>query len=64
MKDKDKTNVQFSNELKQLRQRIAALEALQTDHKQMLPGEPITSPCSLDREEPVAGKCSKRRQLQ
>jgi putative nucleotidyltransferase with HDIG domain len=34
MQDKDKTNKQLITELKQLRQRIAALEAIETEHKQ------------------------------
>jgi PAS domain S-box-containing protein/putative nucleotidyltransferase with HDIG domain len=33
MKDKEKTNKQFINEVKQLRRRIAELEALETEHK-------------------------------
>ena len=33
MQDKDKTNKQLITELRQLRQRIAALEALETEHK-------------------------------
>jgi PAS domain S-box-containing protein/putative nucleotidyltransferase with HDIG domain len=35
MKDKTKTNKQFSNEIKQLRRRIAELEVLATEHKRI-----------------------------
>jgi putative nucleotidyltransferase with HDIG domain len=35
MQDKDKTNKQLITELKQLRRRIAALEALETEHKRV-----------------------------
>lgn len=64
MQDKDNTNKQLIKELKQVRRRIAELKALETDHKQMLPGEPITSSCPLDREKPTTGKSLKRSQSQ
>jgi hypothetical protein len=50
MQNKNKTNKQLIKEVKQSRRRIAELKALETNHKQMPPGEPIPSPCPLDQK--------------
>jgi hypothetical protein len=50
MQNKNKTNKQLIKEVKQSRRRIAELKALETNHKQILPGEPIPSPCPLDQK--------------
>jgi hypothetical protein len=50
MQNKNKTNKQLIKEVKQSRRRIAELKALETNHKQMFPGEPIPSPCPLDQK--------------